>query len=275
LPTRIPRLPTTANMRNHRKILVVDGKIGFTGGTNIYEKHWLALQPKQPFQCLHFKLEGPVVAHLQRAFAIDWAFAVGEVLSGSDWFPSLSSAGSVWARGIEHGPDEHFEKLVDVIAAGLACARRRVRIVTPYFLPSASLIAALNVTALRGVDVEIYLPSNNDVAIVEWAATAQLWQVLEKGCRVYYTAPPFDHSKLMIVDDAWTLLGSTNWDPRALRLNFEFNVECYSAELADSLNEILDRRAQTAQEVTLDDINGRSFPIRLRDGLARLLTPYL
>jgi cardiolipin synthase len=275
LPTRVPRLPTYSNLRNHRKILVADGRIGFTGGTNIREGHCLALQPTDPVQCLHFRLQGPVVAQLQRVFAIDWAFVTGESLSGEDWFPDIPRAGTVWARGIEHGPDEDFERLSDLMAAALASARERVRIVTPYFLPSASLIAALNVTALRGVNVEIYLPSDNDVAVVEWAATAQLWQMLEKGCRVYYTSPPFDHSKLMIVDDVWTLLGSTNWDPRALRLNFEFNVECYDAELAQSLNEILDKKAQTAREVTLDDVNGRTFPIRLRDGLARLLTPYL
>src|SRR5690606_11177032 len=105
--------------------------------------------------------------------------------------------------------------------------RRHVQIVTPYFLPNASLIQALNVTALRGVNVEIYLPSSNNIALVQWATTAQLWQLLEKGCRIYSTASPFDHTKLMIVDGIWSLIGSTNWDPRSLRLNFEFNVECY------------------------------------------------
>ena len=92
---------------------------------------------------------------------------------------------------------------------------------------------------------------------------------------MYTTAPPFDHTKLMIVDGIWSLIGSTNWDPRSLRLNFEFNVECYDELLAASLNELVDRKAQSAHEITLDDVNARSFPIRLRDGLARLLTPYL
>lgn len=274
LPTRIP-FPIYANLRNHRKILIVDGEIGFTGGTNIREGHWLELQPKQPVTCLHFRLTGPVVSQMQKVFAIDWAFAANETIAGGDWAPQCSHAGNVWARGIEHGPDEHFEKMADVIAAGLASARKQVRILTPYFLPNASLVQALTVTAMRGVNVEIYLPSANNIAVVQWAATAQLWQLLEKGCRIFYTPPPFDHTKLMVVDGIWTLLGSTNWDPRSLRLNFEFNVECYDEELAQSLNDIVDKKAKAAHEVTLEEVDNRTFPIRLRDGLARLLTPYL
>jgi cardiolipin synthase len=274
LPTRTP-FPIYANLRNHRKILIVDGRIGFTGGTNIREGHWLAVKPKHPVQCLHFRLNGPVVSQMQKVFATDWTFATGETVAGDDWFAPASRVGSVWARGIEHGPDEHFEKIADVIAAGLASARQQVRILSPYFLPNASLTQALAVTAMRGVNVEIYIPSANNIAIVQWATTAQLWELLEKGCRVYYTTPPFDHTKLMIVDGIWTLLGSTNWDPRSLRLNFEFNVECYDENLAQSLNDIVDKKAESAHEVTLDEVNDRSFPVRLRDGLARLLTPYL
>ncbi|HIE95542.1 MAG TPA: phospholipase [Planctomycetes bacterium] len=275
LPTRIPRLPTYSNLRNHRKILVVDGTVGFTGGTNIREGHCLALQPTEPVQCLHFRLQGPVVSQLQTVFAIDWAFTTGENISGEGWFPEATRAGTVWARGVEHGPDEHFEKLTDLMAAALASARQSVRIVTPYFLPKAPLIQALNVTAMRGVAVEIYVPSASNIALVQWAATAQLWQILEKGCRVYCTPPPFDHTKLMIVDGVWALIGSTNWDPRSLRLNFEFNVECYDQHLAGRLNEIVDAKARSARELQLADVNGRSFFVRLRDGLARLLTPYL
>ena len=99
--------------------------------------------------------------------------------------------------------------------------------------------------------------------------------MLEKRCRVFVTPPPFDHTKLMVVDDYWALIGSTNWDPRSLRLNFEFNVECYDHALAKRLNEIVDRKAQEAKEITIEDVNARSFPVRLRDGLARLLSPYL
>ncbi len=275
LPTRLPRLPKYTNLRNHRKILVIDGKTGFTGGTNIREDHWISLQPRFPVGCVHFRIEGPVVATLQQVFADDWAFAAGEKLEGEQWFPELERRGEVWARGIEDGPDENYQKMADLIAAALASARQHVRIVTPYFLPAQSLTQALNVTAMRGVDVEIFLPSKSNIRLVQWATAAQLWQVLEKGCRIYSTPPPFDHSKLMVVDGVWALIGSANWDPRSLRLNFEFNVECYDTELARSLNLIIDDKAASAREISLEEVNARSFPIRLRDGLARLLSPYL
>lgn len=275
LPTKIPLLPRYMNLRNHRKILVCDGTTGFTGGTNIREGHCLGLKPKYPVQCLHFRLRGPVVAQLQRVFDDDWAFATGENLTDQQRYANSERFGSVWARGIEHGPDENLEKLADLIAAGLASARDRVRVVTPYFLPHLSLIQALNVAAMRDVHVEVLVPSQNNIALVQWASTAQMWQMLGKGVRIYETRPPFDHTKLMLVDDIWALIGSTNWDPRSLRLNFEFNVECYSLEFADKLNKIIDAKLADAREITLEEVNSRPLHIRLRDGLARLFSPYL
>ncbi len=275
LPARLRGWLKYANLRNHRKILVVDGQIGFTGGTNIREGHWLSLNPSFPVQCLHFRLDGPVVEHLQETFAADWAFASGEVLSEDLWFPKIEPVGEVWARGIAHGPDEDFETMVDTIIGALAVARKRVRIVTPYFLPDSPLIKALDGAAMRGVDVEILLPSQSNIRLVQWAATAQLWQLLEKGCRIFFTPPPFDHTKLLVVDDLWSLIGSTNWDPRSLRLNFEFNVECYDENLAQALNAVIDTKLKSAARVTLEDVNARSMPVKLRDGLGRLLSPYL
>jgi cardiolipin synthase len=233
LPNLVPSLARFANLRNHRKILVVDGRTGFTGGMNIREACCWNLRPKHPIRDLHFRVEGPIVAHLQETIAEDWAFATGEVLQGERWFPRLESAGPSLARGISGGPDEHFERLRITLLAAIASARLSVMVVTPYFIPDAAIVTALNVAALRGVEVDILLPAKNNLPIVQWASTAQLWQVLERGCRVWLTPPPFDHTKLTVVDRAWVLFGSSNWDPRSLRLNFEFDVECYDCELAE------------------------------------------
>ena len=275
LPTQIPRLPTYSNLRNHRKILVVDGKVGFTGGTNIRQSHCLQMENEDYAQCLHFKLEGPVVTGLQRVFTIDWAFATGEVLSGEEWFPARERKGEVWARGVVHGPDEDFEKLSDLLVGAVSVARRNIRICTPYFLPPAALMQGLSVAAMRGVEVDVLIPERNNIKVVQWATMAQLWQMVEKGVNIYQTPEPFDHTKLMIVDRAWSLIGSTNWDPRSLRLNFEFNVECYDEALATELTGIFEAKRSAASLVTLEQLRSRPRLVQLRDALASLGTPYL
>jgi len=275
LPTLLPGRFAYANLRSHRKILVADGRIGFTGGLNIREGHDASLHPRHPIQDHHFCLEGPVVGQMQEVFASDWAFAADELLQGEAWFPTLTEVGSALARGISAGPDGDLEKRRLTLEGALACAETSVTVMTPYFLPEGPLVAALNIAALRGVEVNILLPQANNLALVKWASTALLWQVLERGCRVWMTPPPFDHSKLMLVDRSWALFGSGNWDPRSLRLNFEFDVECYDCALAESLHDLVDRKLKKARQVTLQEVDARSIPVRLRDGVARLLTPYL
>jgi cardiolipin synthase len=275
LRTFVPGWFPYANLRNHRKILVADGKLGFTGGMNIREGHQLSLAPAHPVRDVHFRVRGPVVAHLAAVFADDWAFSTDEALDGDDWFPPLHPCGNALARGIPVGPDEHFEKLRMAFLGGLACARESVRISTPYFLPDAALITSLNVAAMRGVQVDIVLPEKCNLRLVGWASRALLWQVLERGCRVWLMPPPFDHTKLMVVDRAWTLLGSGNWDPRSLRLNFEFNLECYDERLAATLDELIAGKIAQSRRVTLEEVDSRRLPVRLRDGLARLMSPYL
>ena len=275
LPTFAPWRLMTMNLRNHRKIVVVDGTIGFTGGMNIRQGHVLNEPAKRHVQDLNFKIEGPVVAQLQEAFADDWFFTTGERLQGAHWYPALRECGSVFARTLAAGPDKHFEKLRWAIQGALACAEKRIQIVTPYFVPDQSLISALNVSAMRGVCVDIIMPAVNNLPFVDWASRAMWWQVLERGCRIWLTPAPFDHSKLLLVDDAWAMIGSANWDTRSLRLNFELNLECYGREFASEVAAIIHAKMQSAREVTLAEMDRRSLSLRLRDGLARLLAPYL
>ena len=274
LPSLFPLSLHYANLRNHRKILVADGRVGFTGGMNIRQGH-ASDNGAHAIRDVHFRLEGPVVAHLAEVFADDWAFATGEQLSGDGWFPSLQSAGSVLARGIAAGPDELFERVRWAILGALSQARERIRIVTPYFLPDAALSTALQVAALRGVDIDIAFPEKNNLRLVQWASWAKIFQFVARGCRIWLTPPPFDHSKLMTVDSLWSFIGSTNWDPRSLRLNFEFNVECYDQPLAAELDGLIDQKIAKSRSLTLADLDTRSFPTQLRDGAAWLLSPYL
>jgi cardiolipin synthase len=275
LPTLIPGKLHYTNLRNHRKILVMDGRVGFTGGMNIRQGHLCDPNSRHPVEDLHFRLDGPVVDHLRGTFAFDWEFSTEEHLDGPAWFPPLEVAGNTLCRGISDGPDIDSEKIRLTILGAVGCARHSVEIITPYFLPDQPLITALNVAAMRGVDVHIILPEKGNLALVQWASTAQLWQVLQRGCRVWLTPQPFDHSKMMIVDGAWSLIGSANWDARSLRLNFEFNVECYDQELAAQLSALAQKKKSAGRETSLAEVDSRPLWRRLRDGVCRLAQPYL
>ena len=274
-PPFLPARLHAINLRNHRKILVVDGSEAYTGGLNVDSRYWQPEAPERAYRDLHFRLRGPVVAQLMEVFADDWHFTTEEALRGEQWFPRLAPAGEILARGIEAGPDESIERVRWAIIGGLTAAQRSVRILTPYFLPDQGLITALDAASMRGVEVDIVIPEKSDLPHVQWAAFGQLWQVLEQGCRVWLRPGAFDHSKLLLVDGAWTLLGSANWDARSLRLNFELDVECYSVELGAHLEGLVQARIAGSRRYTLADGARRRLPARLRDGVARLFAPYL
>jgi cardiolipin synthase len=212
---------------------------------------------------------------LQEAFAGDCNFCAKEILKGENWFPQLNNCGNVIARAITDGPDADYDKLRLTLLAALADAQTSVQILTPYFLPDIALVTALNLAALRGVRVDIILPAKNNLPFVQWASRAMWWQVLERGCKIWLTPPPFDHSKLMIVDGHWVFLGSANWDARSLRLNFELNVECYGRDFANEMEKIIEKKISAAREITLAEVDARNLAAKLRDAIARLFSPYL
>ena len=276
LPPLIPLFQPYFNLRNHRKLLVVDGGLGFCGGMNIRDDHLLALGLPAATQDVHFRIQGPVVQQLAQAFAFDWAFTTHEALDGELAAAAAPpAAGDVAARGVPDGPDEDYETLGLVLLGAVSQAGRSVRIATPYFLPDPPLVDALRIAALRGVRVDIVLPERGNLRLVQWAAMAQLGQVVKWGCRVYLSRPPFDHSKIFVVDGTWSLIGSANWDPRSLRLNFEYDVECYSEGLAARLDALLDAKIAGGRRITRADLDARPLALRLRDGVARLAQPYL
>ena len=275
LPSLVPSYFPYFNLRNHRKILVIDNQVGFTGGMNIDAEFDSRYCEGIARSDLHFQLEGPIVDSLREVFAEDWAFRTSEVLQGDAWTAEPRPVGDSLARGVIDGPDNHLDNLLFAYLGGLNAARKSAAVITPYFLPDTRLIAALSAAAMRGVAVDIFLPEINNLALVQWASTAQLWQVLEHGCRVWAVPPPFDHTKLMVIDGCWSFFGSGNWDARSLRLNFEFNVECYDQSLAAQLEQMVEDRRGISRPMTLAQVDQRPAWMRLRDGSARLLSPYL
>ncbi len=269
LPWRMPFL----NLRTHKKILGVDGRIAFTGGLNIGGENLLATQPHHPVRDTHFRLEGPVVAQLIEAFAQDWLFAAGEDLAGEAWFPSLDAVGEAAARVILSGPDQDLEKIEFMILEAISCARQSVKVATPYFLPDDRLVTALALAAMRGVEVEVIVPARGNHPIVDWAMRAQIGPLVDAGCRIWRSPPPFDHSKLMTVDGIWCLIGSANWDMRSFRLNFELNMEIYHADVVRQIDQLMAARHGT--EITASELDGLPLPVKLIDSGARLMLPYL
>ena len=261
------------NLRSHKKILVVDGRIGFTGGMNISDDNVMATHPATPVQDTHFRLDGPVVAQLVEAFLQDWSFATDEDLDGDAWFPDLDGLGQALARVIDSGPDEDVEKIEFAVLQAVACARESIAIMTPYFLPDERLVTALSLATIRGVAVDIVIPQTSDHRFVDWATHANTGPLLSDGGRIWRCPPPFRHSKVVVVDGEWCLIGSSNWDMRSFRLNFELCMEIYSRELGTMLAELMHRSRGPA--LTEADLDARALPARLRDAAVRLMLPYL
>ena len=264
------------NLRNHRKLLIIDGQEAFTGGMNISSRHQpTTVPPGRAIQDMHFSISGPVVNDMQRAFLKDWHFVTGEILDSPRFFPVIGNQGSALVRCISDGPDSDYRKLEMIIMGALSCARQRVLIMTPYFIPDRPLVSALITTALRGVEVKIVLPSRNNLPIVHWATRAMLAELLANDVRVYYQPPPFVHTKLLLVDDMWSMIGSANLDPRSLRLNFELNLSIFDNALAGQIQKHFEKCLTRSHEISNAELERASLPVKLRDNLARLLSPYL
>lgn len=265
-----------SNLRNHRKLLVIDGCIAFTGGLNIASTYWPSIKPKGAVNDLHFKIEGMLVNYLQDVFINDWLFSCGEVLSGSPWFnEKLEVKGENIGRVIVDGPSFEEERLQWHFLNAINLAEKSVKIVTPYFLPNQPLESAICAAAVRGISVEIITAAKPDHAFMNWALKGNLHELLARGCKVYLAGPNFDHSKFLLVDNDYMSIGSANWDARSLRLNYELNIELIGSPLGEQLAESFDYKKRHSKRYTLNDLNSRPSWQKLRDGFARLFTPYL
>ena len=265
-PWRMPYI----NLRNHRKFMIVDRETGFTGGMNIRAGY---IQSPPSITDLHARLEGPVVGQLLRSFAADWLFSRGELLETS--YRGLAQLGDVQARGISAGPDADFDKRRLTLLAAIGAAEHRIRIVTPYFVPDLTLLATLQLAMLKGVQVQLIVPQKNNLRMVHWASLHALRWLVSEGAELYLSPPPFDHSKVMTVDGHWVMLGSGNWDARSLRLNFEFDLECYSDALAGTVDARIDQRLPRCRRMDVAAFQEMAPWRRVRNALAHLMEPYL
>ncbi|WP_020398444.1 phospholipase D-like domain-containing protein [Kordiimonas gwangyangensis] len=275
-PARLSWRLAFFNLRTHRKLLIVDGLKGFAGGMNIRKHHLENEDGTQRVRDTHFSLEGPIVSQMMEAFADDWAFSTREELPEEKWLPRVSPTGAgIPARAVPDGPDEPRQRSAMIMESALASARKRVQVITPYFLPEQALVTALKQAALRGVEVDILVPAKNNLPLFMLTALSGARQLVDAGCRLFLSAPPFDHTKLMIVDDDWVFFGSSNWDARSLKLNFEFNVESYDRGFATAMSDWVHPRFEAATEMTREDFRTRP---RLQRAFGRVLwlaSPYL
>ncbi|MDR3320372.1 MAG: phospholipase D-like domain-containing protein [Desulfovibrio sp.] len=272
LPPRILPPNFCINLRNHRKILVCD-ETAFTGGMNISDVNCLGRYPNRGIQDIHFYCRGPIVHDLGRVFLLNWGFTTGsyDPLSSSQHSP----AGSSRCRLVMDGPGSDTEILNEVFCGVISAARRVVRIMTPYFLPSHDIMAALRSAVRRGVDVRVVLPAKNNLPYMHWAMLRLLPVLLRAGVRLWLQPPPFAHSKLLTIDGCYCQIGSANLDARSLHLNFELNMEVFDESLHDKLAGHIDAAIARGQEITLDYTKRQSFLIKLRNAACWIFSPYL
>ena len=272
LPPRLVPPSFSVNLRNHRKILVADGAIALTGGANIRERYLPTPGEDSPrIRDMHFRLQGPIAAQIEAVFRHDWQFVTGE--ADLVQVVDFERAGSAVCRAVAEGPD--MDRLTELLVGAIGNARRRIAIMTPYFLPPREMMAPLQAAALQGVDVTVILPAENNLPYVHRASRHMLWELVRRRVNVYYQPPPFVHSKLFYIDDDYAQIGSANIDSRSLRLNFELNVEVYDRRFVGVLHDHFTHVREQSRKVTLEELDGRSLATKLIDGGAWLFAPYL
>ena len=278
LPLRLWPPMLHVNLRNHRKLLVVDGATAFTGGMNIQQEHVAGADGAPRITDLQFRVRGPLAQQLDQVFLADWSFAAGTPQPEEPETARRGAEGDDGdhaSRVITEGPNEDIDRLVMVLIGALATAHERVWIMTPYFLPPSPLVGALQSAALRGIDVSIVMPQRSDQPWMDWATRHILRHLLRRQVKVYLRPPPFAHTKLLIVDDWYVQFGSANLDSRSLRLNFELIVENYGEPLATRMAAHFSEVRAVCRPASLEELQARRLPARFRDALCWLFSPYL
>jgi cardiolipin synthase len=265
------------HLRNHRKLIVVDGKTAFTGGMNIGDEYSGRARRRGSlhFKDTHLRLEGPCVQHLEEVFREDWLFASGEELAASKPSPLPCAENTARVAVVPSGPDQERNASHLVYFAAIARAQNSIRLTSPYFVPDESMLLALITAALRGVDVRILVPEKPDAALVGPASRSYFAGLLRGGVRIFEYLPAMLHAKTLVVDDVLSIVGSANLDIRSFRLNFELGALVEDRATAGVLTQRFDRDLKESREVVLADVEAWSVARRIGTGAARLLSPLL
>lgn len=255
------------HLRNHRKILVVDGKIGFTGGLNVGNEYGgIRRRIFRAWRDTHLEVKGPVVARLQDVFVEDWHFSTQKEASVESSFPLIAVEGTEMVHVLPSGPDSDWEGIHLSIFAAITRAKEHVFLTTPYFVPDRAILVALQTAALRGVDVRLLVPYRSDQRLVLAAGRYHYEDLLRAGVRIFEYQAAVLHSKTIVVDRRWATIGSANLDLRSFRLNFELNILTYGSEVASELYRTFLRDLDRSTEVSLSAVH--RWPIRRKFGYA-------
>lgn len=273
LEVGLPYINSRVNYRNHRKIIVVDGLIGYTGGFNIADRYVEGLS----WGCwrdTHIRLEGSAVLGLQKNFLTDWFFVKRELIQDALYYPAQEKKGNCLTQIVISGPDMVWESIMQIFAKAFMEAKKRIYVESPYFLPPESLITALQTAALSGIDVRLILPKKSDAKITLYSTFSYIDQMLKAGIKVYMYDPGFIHSKIVITDDI-SFIGSANMDFRSFEQNFELNAIMYDTEVAQQMTDIFMDDVNHSVEITKETWTTRSLTQKVKESFSRLLSPLL
>lgn len=276
-PSILPLINPRLNFRNHRKIVVIDGRIGYIGGFNVGDEY-LGLKSKFGYwRDTHLRIEGSAVQPLQTRFLLDWNQAsVKHRISYSErYFPAIPKKGDVALQIVSSGPDTDYAGIKNGYIKMIMSAKKYIYIQSPYFIPDDTFFDAVQIAALSGIDVRIMIPNKPDHPFVYWATYCYAGQLLKAGARIYHYEKGFIHAKMIVVDDEISTVGTANIDVRSFSLNFEVNSFIYDREISHNLAEIFEKDIFDCTELTLEQYEDRSNLIKFKESISRLLSPIL
>jgi len=262
------------NYRNHRKLVVVDGKVGFTGGLNVADRYVYGNKLGM-WRDTFVRFEGAVVHGLQLLFMVDWFFVDRKFIDGPEYFPKPALYELNMVQLVSSGPDTDWEAIMQGIASAIMSATKYVYIHTPYFMPNEVIASCVEVAALSGVDVRLMIPVRSDSRLSDASTFSYLGRVLEAGVRVFRYHGGFLHSKAIVIDDFISIVGSANLDERSFAQNFEANAFIYDSKTGSNLKELFLNDARNCIELNLDDWNNRKRRQKLKESFARLFSPLM